>query len=671
MPPSVTMRRLSVSVSQDHLLNQVKSPRHGLMELVWNAFDADATQVDVVAEENSLGSITRVTVTDNGSGITAEQAERQFDQLGNSWKAQQKVSDRGRQFHGQYGRGRWSAFGIGAQASWTSVAERVTGSIEKLRIDGQRDDLAGFDYEEPDAATGQATGTVVAIAGILDNAQRYFLSPEPLADLTTQFATYVENYGIKITFNGTTVDPRAMQTRSHDLVIEVPTAIPKRVEVRVVEWALAVHRAIYFMDSNGAILHEMRAGIHAPSFDFTAYVRWVPARERQSELLLEESAPDPIPAIIRAVRTALRDYFADRDKEERSKVLDRWKKEKSYPYKGDAAGTVERAERELFEVVALTAAKVIEPMEQRERRLSFALIQQALNQNPQAVRVILRDVLDMPERKLNDLTSLLERTSLSSIVSMAKTVSNRLDFVRGLEHMVFDKQTKKVLLERSQLHKILAAETWILKEEYSLSVNDETLTTALRDHLSEFGRDDVTTADAQASEVLDADGKRVVVDLILSSLVPQAANRREHVVIELKRPTVHINAAGLLQANKYAVAVRNDPRFEKVEVSWEFWIIGDTIAEDAKNLLDETGLFANSGKGDNLPIRAVTWAQVIEDAKHRLKFVEKALEIEPSTSSGLTYFRENYAQYMPDIDADEEADELEASAVAEVPAGIE
>jgi hypothetical protein len=48
-----TVAGLSVSVSQDHLLNQVKSPRHGLMELVWNAFDADATQVDVVAEENS------------------------------------------------------------------------------------------------------------------------------------------------------------------------------------------------------------------------------------------------------------------------------------------------------------------------------------------------------------------------------------------------------------------------------------------------------------------------------------------------------------------------------------------------------------------------------------------------------------------------------------------
>jgi hypothetical protein len=82
-------------------------------------------------------------------------------------------------------------------------------------------------------------------------------------------------------------------------------------------------------------------------------------------------------------------------------------------------------------------------------------------------------------------------------------------------------------------------------------------------------------------------------------------------------------------------------------------------------------VFANSGKGDNLPIRAVTWAQVIEDAKHRLKFVEKALEVEPSTATGLTYFRENYAQYMPDIDADEEADELESDAANEKPATSE
>ncbi len=149
-----------------------------------------------------------------------------------------------------------------------------------------------------------------------------------------------------------------------------------------------------------------------------------------------------------------------------------------------------------------------------------------------------------------------------------------------------------------------------------------------------------------------------MVDLILSSVVPQNGNRREHVVIELKRPTVHINAAGLMQANKYAVAVAKDPRFSKTDVSWEFWIVGDAITDDAQNLIDDDGYLASTKAGANLPIRAVAWAQIIENAKHRLKFVEAQLEIEPSGQSGLDYLKENYASFMPGFEEDESQDEL-------------
>lgn len=129
MPLSVIMRRLPVSVGQDHLLRQVKTPSHGLLELIWNALDADATEVNIEIVQTSLGAVDRVIIKDNGTGITPEQAELYFDKLGNSWKASQKISDDGRPFHGQFGRGRWSAFGIGQQVSWKSVAECITGNI--------------------------------------------------------------------------------------------------------------------------------------------------------------------------------------------------------------------------------------------------------------------------------------------------------------------------------------------------------------------------------------------------------------------------------------------------------------------------------------------------------------------------------------------------------------
>jgi hypothetical protein len=67
------------------------------------------------------------------------------------------------------------------------------------------------------------------------------------------------------------------------------------------------------------------------------------------------------------------------------------------------------------------------------------------------------------ERK--ELAALLQETTLSAIITAAKTVVDRLKFIAALESIVFDPETKGRLKERSQLHKILAENTWIFGEE--------------------------------------------------------------------------------------------------------------------------------------------------------------------------------------------------------------
>src|SRR3546814_10377708 len=47
-----------------------------LAELVWNALDADAKRIEVILDRNDLGGLSGIRVIDNGSGISAESAER-------------------------------------------------------------------------------------------------------------------------------------------------------------------------------------------------------------------------------------------------------------------------------------------------------------------------------------------------------------------------------------------------------------------------------------------------------------------------------------------------------------------------------------------------------------------------------------------------------------------
>lgn len=659
------MRRMPVSVEHEHLAKQIKSPRQGLLELVWNALDADATHVDIRLNRSTLDAVLAMELEDNGIGITAERAELSFDKLGNSWKSTQKISDAGRRFNGRHGRGRWAAFGLGTAVTWDSTAKGLRTPLEHLRISGDSNDLSSFAYDKDLEVSRSATGTTVTVTNISPTSDAYLQSGRALTDIATHFAVYIETYGVQIIVDGSPVDPQTLQTRSKSIDLVFEGLAPAPATLRVIEWRADVRRELCFVDAEGSVLHAMKPGIQAPGFRFTAYLRWGGLESSKADLVLEDLAPEPVPQIIRETKAELRKYFTEREREERSKLVDRWKEEKSYPFSGEPSNQVERAERELFDVVAITASSAIETMDQRERRLSFMLIQQALTRSPQAVHDILHDVLNLPEKELESLGALLQRTSLSAVVAMGQMIADRLDFIQALEHLVFGKEVRKGVKERSQLHKIMSKETWILKEEYALTTNDKTLTTALRDHLNLFGRDDVTVADAADREVLDTEGGRVITDMILSSVVPQTQRRRHHVVIELKRPSVPINAAGVLQANKYAVAVKNDRRFEKVRTDWEFWIVGDTISDDLVNLLDDDGVFASTGRGDNLPIRAVTWAQILDDVKHRMKFVQASLELEPDTDDGIRYLRANHADYLPDSMQDPDRDESSATEDAE------
>ena len=79
---------LRCEAKPDHLkrLATARSPILAIAELVWNALDADATQVEVEVLRNKLDGINLIRVTDNGRGISFSEAQAGFKNLGGSRK---------------------------------------------------------------------------------------------------------------------------------------------------------------------------------------------------------------------------------------------------------------------------------------------------------------------------------------------------------------------------------------------------------------------------------------------------------------------------------------------------------------------------------------------------------------------------------------------------------
>ncbi|MFE4198105.1 ATP-binding protein [Paenarthrobacter sp. NPDC056912] len=643
-----------LEVQKDHLERLVKTPAAGVEELVWNAIDADADTVECRLVLLPSGGLDSLTISDNGEGITEERANISFERLGGSWKKQTEKTEGGRGLHGQAGQGRLAAFGIGDWVRWTSTSEAVEGGgLRTIEITGRRGNLQEIQIEvvEPPRAT---KGTTVEISQLSNGALKWLESPKAPDRLTSTFALSLEKYGVDLRWDGRKIDPRDIQSArwSDFLTVEALGADHEQVELVIIEWKIPEGRKLLLCDSSGAPLHETNVGIQAPGFNFTAYIKWEGFKEHAANLALADFAPDSVQAVLAAGRVAMKSYFSDRVRSRGSELVKAWKDDDIYPFKEQPSSEVERAERELFEIVAVTAADAFKDTDKKSKRLSLHLIKEALENNPGGLQDVLGEVIGLPESDLADLGALLKETTLSNIIRSTREITDRLKFVSGLEEIIYGDDFRKTILERKQLHRILAAETWVFREEYQLTADDTTLKTALDRYGHLLKTDDPSSDEDREREVLDHTGGIPVVDLILSRVVEQQENKRHHIVIEIKRPTVHIGHNQISQIERYAASVVDDGRFDLASTTWEFWIVGDKIANAARMKTARGGVIQEPSAEYPVTIRAVSWSQIIRDARHRLKFVQDGLSFGPTNVEVMKHLRQKHGSFLPGVEVD-------------------
>lgn len=262
--------------------------------------------------------------------------------------------------------------------------------------------------------------------------------------------------------------------------------------------------------------------------------------------------------------------------------------------------------------------------------------------------MILRQVLELPPEQQDDLAGLLCRTKLAAIINAAKTVTDRLDFIASLDPLLFG-DMRQTLLERKQLHRILAEELWLFGEQYNLGVDDESLKNVLKKHIAILERDDIAEDDIES--VQDIEGKDRVFDLMLYRKYPQfTPDTFEHLVIELKRPSCKLGQKELGQIENYAFSVAADERFDKAKTKWTFLLIGNDLDSFADHKCRVQGkefghIYASDDGAVNIHVKK--WSTIISQAKWRYEFFRKELELDATDADGLAYLRSKYSKYLP------------------------
>lgn len=652
-----------VRVEGDHLKKLASAkPSQAVAELIWNSADADATRIDLEIESDDI-AMRSVTVRDNGHGIPHSDVEAVFGKLGGSWKAHGSRSKiKGRILHGKEGKGRFKALALGRVADWT-VRYREGAKLLGYKITVLRDDLVDVRVTEPkemDAALG--TGVEVRVTE-LDRSYRSLDPQYAVQSLSEIFALYLTDYSdVGIFVEGERLDPSKLIAGRERFELSPIADEGKEypAEVEVIQWTSASERWMFLCGPEGFPFHRVTPKFHTPGFQFSAYLKspFVSALQEQGLLDLAEMSV-PLQAAYDEASERIKEHFRAKEVEAAQSEIEQWKAEEIYPYRSEPATAVERAERKVFEIVALNVNKHLQDFaDQSKRTKAFQLrmLRQAIERGPDELQHILSEVLDLPERTRKELSKLLEEASLANVISASRLVADRLKFVHGLEAVLFDAESKSLLKERSQLHRMIADNnTWIFGEEFNLTVDDQSLTEVLRKHRKLIGDD--TVIDQPVKRI---DGKVGIVDLMLSRSVPQNhADEREHLVVELKRPSVKIGADEITQVQKYAFTVADDERFRHLKTRWSFWVLSNDLDSYARIQTRQKGKARGQvfqSEDGSIEVWVKTWAEVIAECKSRLKFVQDHLQANVDKESSLKYLKKTYEKYLTGIAEDGEGD---------------
>ncbi|RWB32223.1 MAG: hypothetical protein EOS26_14400 [Mesorhizobium sp.] len=633
------MTVLTIKAKHDHLA-KVASTRDfvkALAEFVWNALDADATEVAVEFARNPLGGLSSILIRDNGTGISKSRADHDFESLGDSWKLQaNRTPVHSRVIHGKEGQGRLRFYSLAQKARWTSLYDDH-GKLSELTIVIDADSLQTSTVSEPaSAADYSRTGTIVELTALKDTFD-WLTSEEARTDFGSIFAPYALQYpGVTIIYDGHRIDPNATIERSHEFETR-PVVCPNRVvrdlSLRVIEWRGRVgSRKIYFGSESGVVLGAQAANITAPGFDFSVYAYSPFFQEIANANLLEvDGLTDPdFARVLEHIRDQVGDYFRARHAEISGELIQELKDAGVYPYEGEPKDEVERRERQVFDIATHAVSSYSSDFKKADnplKKITLGLLREAIAHNPESVSRILRAVFNLPKNRQDEFSNLLDKTELGHIISASSLIADRVVALKVLGEMVFEPRHRQSIKERGELDVLVRDNTWIFGEGFHFTMPEVGLT-KIMNRVS----DELAMNRAKGAKARKPDGKIGRIDSFMGRVVPHPdRHHREFLLVELKRPSLVVGRKQLDQLEDYVNAMLAQPDFISTSTFWNFYLVSGEYDDVVKERITQkgrpVGLYLDK---PNHRVWVKSWAELIRDCESRLDFVQEKLRIEVS-----------------------------------------
>lgn len=517
-----------------------RSTEHALKELVDNAWDADATELNVVLPDAMTD--TAIVVSDNGSGMTEQELLNEYLVVANDRRSRKGAltATLKRRVKGRKGIGKFAGLMVaGIMEIETTARGRTTRVIvSKDNLMNATRDLEGFDLPITVCdADMDAHGTTVTLREL--NQRFTFPLPEKLKNLLIVEYGREADFAVKVNGIGLGLDDLQGSSYSHSQAVTDAGEI--RLSYKVADSNQPVKQAGIAIRVGGKIvgrpnffgleddpevpsklLKKLYGEVEADSLLDGVTADW-------GDIVENDKAYQAIKPVIQAhIKTALAEVFTKEMSLQRARLqqqlnarLSKLPEHRQRYAKLALERVMKRFYGESEERIETVASVVLDALEKDE------------------YWSILQHINDSPTGDIETLAVALAEFGLVDMAQMANQAMNRLQILDHLDGLVRNPATKE-----QTIHQIIETNLWLLGMGYATIASNKTTARTIQEY-----------TDTKFS------GKRAAKrpDLFLAQRLSG-----EYLLIEFKRPSDNITRDNQRQAAEY----RDDlePRFGSIEI---------------------------------------------------------------------------------------------------------
>lgn len=607
-----------------------------ISEYIWNGFDAEADTVEIITTENEIGQIEQIVITDNGKGIEFEKLPLKFRPFYHSEKSSDNTIKTSK-FRGKNGLGRLTFFCFADNAKWETVYSTESGN-KKFEIDILGQELEKFNTTQP-IDTSEQNGTKV----ILYNIKKSINIEEIKKYLVLEFGWYLKLYSNKtLKVNGEIIDfnQNVIDQEQYTIKDERETFL---YEIEFIQWDKKIndeYSRYYFIDSNGVELFKETTTLNkkGDSFFHSVYVKselfdnfHFSKNSEDNQMVIEgySKSSEEFKFLIKEIDKYLKSKRKPYLSVVAQNLINNYEDENIFPEYNEKNLMETYKHQELVNLVSVVCEKepkIFSQLNKEQKKTLVRLFDLIIeNGDTNSLYKILEQVIDLDDDEREELSNLLDNSSLSNITKTIKLIQDRYKAVAELKELIYNPELKANEVEH--LQKVIEKHYWLFGEEYSLVTAEEPdFEEALRRYL-------YLLEDEDDKVKIDSEDKRKQMDIFA---VRRNINngKIQNIVIELKHPAnVRLGKKHLDQVQVYMNTILKESRFNNHDEEWCFYLVGTEFDSSGyleaclKNAREknEKGLVWDV---DNYKIYVKKWSEIFSDFELKHNFLQEKLQLQ-------------------------------------------